>query len=527
MLQLDIKTVFLIFALNNVIGCAVMAILWFQSRKRTPTVGYWLASNLFQLIASVLISLRGSIPEALSIVFATTLLFVSFRLYLVGFERYAGKPSSRAMDTAVLCALVAGSAFFTYVWENISLRNVNYSLGAVYYFSLVALLSFARVKDEWRSILRPVGIVSLAIVLVNAVRAVKNLAFPEQTGIFSLGPVDKSVILASGLLSLVLNFTIVLMVLRRLLSDLEDDLVEKSRVTEELWRAKERFASAFMTTHNSIVISTLKEGTIVEVNDAFERNTGFSRGESIGKTTASLGLWVDRSDRDAIVESLAKGDAIVERETRLRCKDGSIMICLFTTRRIMLEQGECILSTIQNITERKRSDETILHMATHDPLTDLPTMKLARDRLGMAMAQAKRTKSAIAALFIDVDAFKAINDGWGHEAGDRALKAIASRLLSCVRESDTVARIGGDEFLVVLSNLRSHDDAQAVAEKIVGSFSSPIAIDSNAHFVTVSVGVSFFPEDGSTVDALVKAADDAMYRVKRGGKNGFGFAGDR
>ncbi len=527
MLELDIKTVLLIFALNNVIGCGIMAALWSQSRKRTPEVGFWLASNVLQLFGSFLIALRGAIPDIVSIVLATMLLFAAFALYLVGFERYAGKSSSRARDVAVLCVLVAGSAFFTYAWQNIALRNVNYSLGAIYYFSLIAWLSFVRVQGEWRGILRPVGFVSLAIVLVNAVRAAQNLAFPDHAPLFMLGPVDRLVILASGLLALILNFTIVLVVSRRLLSDLEGDLVEMSRVSQELWRAKERFASAFMTSHNSIVISTLKEGTIVEVNDAFERNTGYSREESVGKTTSGLDLWVDPSDREAIVESLSRGEDLVERETRFRCKDGSIMVCLFTTRRIMLEQGECILSTIQNITERKRAEETILHMATHDPLTDLPTMKLARDRLTMAIAQAKRTKTAIAALFIDVDGFKEINDTRGHEAGDRALRAIASRLRSCVRESDTVARIGGDEFFAIIANLSSSEAAGIVAEKIVGAFSLPVPINGDAVPVTVSIGVAYWPEGGTTADALVKAADAAMYDVKRAGKNGFAFAGKR
>lgn len=525
--QVDIKTVMLVFAVNNVIGCAVMAVLWSQNRKRTPVVGYWLASNLFQLLGSLLISLRGVIPESVSIVLATMFLLVSFHLSLVGFERYAGKPSSRAKDIAVLCALFAGSAFFTYAWGNISLRNVNYSLGVVYYFSLIAWLSFVRAKGEWRSILRPVGIVSLAIVLVNAVRAAKNLAYPVRAGLFSLGPVDQSVIVASGFLSLVLNFTIVLMVSRRLLTDLERDLVEKTRVSDELWRAKERFAGAFMTSPNSIVLSTLREGIIVEVNDAFVRNTGFSREEAIGKTSVEIGLWVDASEREEIVAALLRGESIVARETRIRRKDGSIMFCLFSSKRITLEQGECIISTIQNVTERKRAEETILHMATHDSLTDLPTMNLARDRLEMAMAQARRTGCVMAVLFVDVDRFKEINDTRGHDAGDRALKAIASRIAARVRESDTVARIGGDEFLVILSNLKSREDSRVVAAKIIEAFSSPVELDAENVSVTVSVGIACFGDDGTTADTLIKAADVAMYRVKREGKNWYRFAGDK
>ena len=133
----------------------------------------------------------------------------------------------------------------------------------------------------------------------------------------------------------------------------------------------------------------------------------------------------------------------------------------------------------------------------------------------------------MAVFFVDVDGFKGINDTWGHDAGDRALKEIAVRLCSCVRSSDTVARMGGDEFLVILSNLASREDSRVVADKIAAAFAPPLALAEGAASVTVSVGIARFPEDGATGDALVKAADDAMYRVKRTGKNNYCFAGER
>ncbi len=234
--------------------------------------------------------------------------------------------------------------------------------------------------------------------------------------------------------------------------------------------------------------------------------------------------------RNALDRHLSGEDPSFDCEFRLAREDDATVWVLDRGKIVSRGgKGEPILmcGTRQEITDRKRDEETILHMATHDPLTNLPTLRLARDRLEMAAAIAKRQKRPMAALFIDIDGFKAINDTWGHDAGDRVLREIASRLVSCVRESDTAARIGGDEFLVVLSNLASRDDAALVAKKMLDAFSRPIGIAEGDVAVGLSVGIAVYPEDGTGPDDLIKAADGAMYRVKRAGKNNYAFAEHR
>jgi diguanylate cyclase (GGDEF)-like protein/PAS domain S-box-containing protein len=182
-----------------------------------------------------------------------------------------------------------------------------------------------------------------------------------------------------------------------------------------------------------------------------------------------------------------------------------------------------ILGVSRDITERKKTEEQIQHMATHDLLTDLPSLRLAKDRLSRALGIARRYKKATAVMFIDLDGFKAVNDTLGHDAGDYVLKQVAQRLLSCVRETDTVARVGGDEFLIIATEINSPENAAQIAEKVIHLVSQPIVFNEQETAVGTSIGIALFPEHGEDMDQLIKQADEAMYSVKNAGKNGFRF----
>jgi diguanylate cyclase (GGDEF)-like protein/PAS domain S-box-containing protein len=179
--------------------------------------------------------------------------------------------------------------------------------------------------------------------------------------------------------------------------------------------------------------------------------------------------------------------------------------------------------TGRDISEQKRAEEQIRHMAQHDALTELPNRMLLHDRIGQAIAQAQRNQEVLALLFIDLDRFKTVNDSLGHAVGDRLLKTVAERLVTCIRGSDTVARIGGDEFVVLLGDLVKPEDARYVAQKVLDALSDPVTIDGHELNVTPSVGICAYPHDGADVEALMRNADTAMYYAKQMGRNNFQF----
>jgi diguanylate cyclase (GGDEF)-like protein len=178
-----------------------------------------------------------------------------------------------------------------------------------------------------------------------------------------------------------------------------------------------------------------------------------------------------------------------------------------------------ILLAIEDITERKQSEEKIQQMAYHDSLTGLPNRKLFSDRLGIALIHAQRNQKKVGIAMLDLDNFKDVNDTLGHDAGDILLKAAAMRLSAELRKVDTVARFGGDEFVLILPDLKVIEDAIPVAQKIVDSFRKSFLIDTNQLIVTMSIGIAVYPNDGTDEAMLLKNADIAMYQAKQAGRD--------
>jgi diguanylate cyclase (GGDEF)-like protein len=182
-------------------------------------------------------------------------------------------------------------------------------------------------------------------------------------------------------------------------------------------------------------------------------------------------------------------------------------------------------NTIQQLlADVRRQRDALEIMASHDNLTGLPVWRLATDRLQQAFHAARRTGDKVALLFVDLDGFKAINDGHGHEAGDAVLQAIAQRMQQAIRAEDTAARIGGDEFVAVLARLSCAADAAPVAGKLIASISQPVEFGGRSLAVGASIGIAIFPDHAEDVESLYRLADHAMYRVKKSGKNTYAFA---
>ncbi len=261
--------------------------------------------------------------------------------------------------------------------------------------------------------------------------------------------------------------------------------------------------------------------------------------EIIGYTIAelapvSIDTWLKYAHPDDLKKSgelldkhFRKELAYYEHEARMLHKNGSWVWVLDRGKVVKwTADGKPLLmsGTHQDINQRKLSEEKIQHMATHDMLTDLPGLRLAKDRMTMAIGMARRQINLMAVMFLDLDGFKLVNDTLGHDAGDSVLRQVAQQLLLCVRETDTVSRVGGDEFLIIATNLRSVDNAGEIAGKIISLLSRPFSVKDKQVTIGASIGIALYPDNGTDVEMLIKQADEAMYRIKYGGKNGFGFA---
>ena len=287
-----------------------------------------------------------------------------------------------------------------------------------------------------------------------------------------------------------------------------------------------KLSSAVENSPTSIII-TDEKGIVEYVNPAFVWMTGYRADEVIGRSTRMLkgGNQPDEFYRD-MWQTLLRGE-VWRGEFHNKQKDGTLFWEAASISPLTDAHGKIthFVAVKENITDKKMLLEQLEHMASFDMLTGLSNRRMFLDRLGQNLEIARRNGKRFALMYLDLDGFKQINDHYGHEAGDLVLKTAASRLRESVRISDSVGRMGGDEFTVALGTINHYEDAGRVADKILEALRRPIILpDGTTGWIDASVGISVFPADGKDGDALMAAADDAMYEVKRNGKSGWRFA---
>ncbi|MFB6368000.1 MAG: PAS domain S-box protein [Gemmatimonadota bacterium] len=303
------------------------------------------------------------------------------------------------------------------------------------------------------------------------------------------------------------------------------DITERRRAEEEVRRSEERYRSLFEHSREAIVL-TDREGTFHQANAAFLELTGYSAGQ-LRELTAD-DLYADPDRRRELIQKLEASGHVEEFEMDLRRADGEVLHCVVTTNlRPGVEDGATVQAIVRDVTDQKEREAELREQALHDALTGLPNRKLFRDRLEQALAALSRSEEGcLALLFVDLDGFKEINDRHGHAVGDRMLEKIAGRLAELVRESDTVARHGGDEFVVLLRDLEATEEAELVARRICEGAGGVEPIEASPTGLTVSVGVTLVADGGdpralpvedalSDPDEALRRADQAMYRAKQ------------
>ncbi len=307
------------------------------------------------------------------------------------------------------------------------------------------------------------------------------------------------------------------------------NMIERAANSEALFEEKER-AQVTLDSIGDAVISTDASGRVTYINAGAEGLTGWPRQAAAGRPLGEVFRILNVTSREVAEDPL--GLAIRENRAVIltpNCvlvrRDGAEAHIEDSAAPIHDRRGSVTGAVIvfRDVTAARTQSLTMSHLAQHDLLTDLPNRLLLNDRLRQAMSLAQRHGEKLAVLYIDIDRFKHVNDSAGHTAGDRLLQSVAQRLLDCVRHSDTVSRQGGDEFVVLLSEVANAKDAAVAAEKMLAALGKPHRIDELELHISASIGIVTYPEDGTTADDLLKNADVAMYRAKECGRNNYQF----
>lgn len=232
-----------------------------------------------------------------------------------------------------------------------------------------------------------------------------------------------------------------------------------------------------------------------------------------------------RAANGEVIQSIG----VLQDVTEQICTEQSLREARDTLEMMVKNRTRKLANTVKQlegeIKEREKIAAELDFLANHDALTGLPSLRLCKDRLDHSLAEARRNRQTSAVMFLDLDGFKLINDEHGHEFGDLVLKATADRIKAEIRETDTVARIGGDEFVIILSSLPELDIVERIASSLIQQIAQPIQIESVRVVVSASIGISLYPDNGTTAEELIRSADKAMYLIKHQGKNNFGFSG--
>lgn len=328
------------------------------------------------------------------------------------------------------------------------------------------------------------------------------------------------VVFLGSIIVLLIFLTFRMQLLTRVLRKKSVALEEQIAAGKEAEKLLKRAANVFHNSQEGIII-TDAEKVILDVNEAFCEMTGYGADEVVGEKPSLLRSGRHEKGFYAEMNRLLESTGTWRGEIWNRKKNGDEYAGFLRIDAVKDAEGavDSFIGIVSDVTEEKKQQERLQHLANYDPLTNLPNRHLFMTLAEQMLAFTKRKGSKAIIAFLDLDGFKEVNDSHGHSMGDRILKKVAIRLEQQMRQSDTIARIGGDEFIIFLADIQNHDDSQVLLERILLALKEPFVVDGLTLNIGASIGATFYPDDDCDIDMLIRHADAAMYRSKEAGRN--------
>ncbi|NMB56036.1 MAG: diguanylate cyclase [Leptolinea sp.] len=690
MISLDLPTILISFILTNLLCAVVLFFLWQENRSRYSGLDLWMIGYICNVVGIALLAGRNFIPPIFSILLGSMLMVGGIFFVYIGIERFLINRKTPAHLYFILAGYFFLQIYFIYIFPSLEIRNVLFSVILVFFSCQCAWLIFWKIDDQKRILTRRLGLITSLFGLMAIIRIVNNVLNPPGNDLLRSTGYEALSYMVFQTLYILLTIALFMVVNRRLKNDLENDIAARKSIEKELQISQEKYAKAFQSSPTAILITRISDGRIIELNDGFLKTTGFSREEALEKTTIELGIWANPDDRARMVREMQSNPRLKDFHFDFRTKSRKIIKGEISAELIYLNGEECMLSVIQDITERyqieeimrirlrlwdfslshnatevmeealneieiltdsqigfyhlvdedentlslqawstrtrkefcraegsgahysidkagvwvdciktrkpvifnnyaslpnkkglpeghtmvnrmlsvpifsnnkivsilgignktteyiekdvelvefiadlvwtivskMRMDEKVLQLnerlellAMTDELTGLPNRRFFFERGAEEIRRSMRYKTPLALIMLDLDKFKVINDTYGHDTGDQALKCLANLLKGLIREVDLPARLGGEEFGILLPNTRL-EDAVFLADRIRTAIEKLKCLRQDADIqITASLGVAEYHKNMKNLDALFHNADTALYEAKHSGRN--------
>lgn len=358
---LSMQTILFGYVVNTLICAIVLLYLWLDNRARYPGIGFWVASFTCQFFGMLLLSLRSLIPTIFSMLVGNVLIISGVLLLYIGLEHFLGKRKGNGQKLFILLIYIILQAYFIYVHPSLLIRNILFSATLVIICFQIAWFLLRQVDSETLKITRKPGYIAIAFCAIGIFRIIIGIFIPPGNELLQSSVYEAVIYLCFQMLYIVLTFGLFMLVNRRLFLDLEQDIAQRKNMEAELQLSQEKYAKAFQSSPNAIMISRMNDGKIIEANETFFEMTGLTRDETFRETTLTLGFWADPQDRQKFVEEMQANSRVRDYEAIICAKSGDKIMALFSGEIIKINNEDCMLSIIRDITARKRIEE-LLHL---------------------------------------------------------------------------------------------------------------------------------------------------------------------
>jgi diguanylate cyclase (GGDEF)-like protein/PAS domain S-box-containing protein len=502
--MLDVRTLFFIQTLIFLVCTVILIQVWLNHKNRFRGIEFWALMMGALTLGVFLISIRGDEPARIGILFTNLAIFIAIVSFYVGIRLFFKSSGKKLFSFIIVFISMLPSVFFTYVRESIDARAITINLLYILVYTLSLHFIWTRIDKEVRSKMFDLIFNMISIVVINFIRFLFLVISPAVSeNVFNSNRFETVYMVANllALLFLVLNLS--LLVSKMLYADVKSE--------------ENKFNSLFYYAPYGSIISGLRDGKILEVNDDLLKFMDYTREEIVGKSVIDLNVWGSLEQRSEIVRKLLNHEIVDGMEFQFRGKNGKEVRVLFSAVLIKIDGQDYIMSSLKDITELSKMRENLQYLATHDFLTHLPNRNLFEQFFEESKKVINQTGQSIAVAMIDLDDFKKINDHYGHNTGDKVIKAMAKRLEVAVKDEGIVTRYGGDEFALIW--IGDTNRLELSLKDIHAVLIEPLDIEGEIIQMQTSLGVSVFPKDSKQLEELLKMADTRMYQGKKTGKN--------